>query len=60
MIPTHELRREGLSYLNRLCRNKEVHAQLITLLKGACKDKRFVDDSKVFGINLIGEGVKTK
>ena len=47
------VQREGISYLERMFKNKTVHDSLIVLLKGAVKDPRFVADSKVFGIDWI-------
>jgi hypothetical protein len=47
------VQKEGISYLERMFKNKTVHDALIVLLKGAVKDPRFVADSKVFGIDWI-------
>lgn len=47
------VQKEGISYLERMFKNKTVHDSLIVLLKGAVRDRRFLDDSKVFGIDWI-------
>ena len=47
------VQKEGISYLERMFKDKNVHASLIVLLKGAVKDPRFVADSKIFGIDWI-------
>lgn len=48
-----EVKKVGLSYLERMFKNKQVHDSLITLLKGGVKDSRFVEQSKKFGIDWI-------
>lgn len=53
IVTSREVKKEGVSYLERMFKNKQVHESLIALLKGAIKDKRFVDDSKKFGIDWI-------
>jgi hypothetical protein len=58
-----EVKKQGLQYLERMFKNKQVHESLIKLLKGAIKDERFVGDSKRFGIDWISKTItapKTK
>ncbi|TNV80922.1 hypothetical protein FGO68_gene17681 [Halteria grandinella] len=60
---TKEVKKQGLQYLERMFKNKQVHESLIKLLKGAIKDERFVGDSKRFGIDWISKTItapKTK
>jgi hypothetical protein len=60
---TKEVKKQGLSYLERMFKNKQVHDSLIKLLKGTIKDERFVSDSKRFGIDWISKTItnpKTK
>ena len=47
------VQKEGISYLERMFKNKTVHDSLIVLLKGAVRDHRFLADSKVFGVDWI-------
>ena len=47
------VQKEGISYLERMFKDKTIHDSLIVLLKGAVKDPRFVADSKIFGIDWI-------
>ena len=47
------VQKEGISYLERMFKDKTVHESLIVLLKGAVKDQRFIAESKVFGIDWI-------
>ena len=63
MVGSKEVKKEGLSYLERMFKSKAVHESLITLLKGGVKDQRFLEDSKRFGINWIEKTItaeKTK
>lgn len=53
VVGSNEVKKEGLSYLERMFKNKQVHDALIVLLKGGVKDSRFVEDSKVFGKDWI-------
>jgi len=53
IVAGKQVQKEGLSYLERMFKAKQVHQSLITLLKGAVKDSRFVDQSKRFGIDWI-------
>lgn len=63
VVGSKEVKKEGLSYLERMFKSKAVHESLITLLKGGVKDQRFLEDSKRFGINWIEKTItaeKTK
>lgn len=53
IVASKDVKREGVSYLERMFKNSQVHASLIYLLKNAVKDDRFVTDSKKFGIDWI-------
>jgi hypothetical protein len=53
VVAGKEVKKEGLNYLERMFKNKQVHDALIKLLKGGVKDERFVTDSKEFGIDWI-------
>lgn len=53
IVAGKQVQKEGLSYLERMFKAKQVHSSLITLLKGGVKDSRFVDQSKRFGIDWI-------
>lgn len=57
IICSSDVTKQGLSFLERLFKNKRVHESLIALLKGAVKDERFVQDSKGFGLNWIGRTI---
>lgn len=60
---TKEVKKQGLQYLERMFKNKQVHDALIKLLKGAIKEESFVNDSKRFGIDWISKTItapKTK
>jgi hypothetical protein len=48
-----EVQKEGISFLEKMFKDKIVHDSLIVLLKGGVKDSRFVSDSKTFGIDWI-------
>jgi hypothetical protein len=63
VVGSKEVKKEGLSYLERMFKSKGVHESLITLLKVGVKDQRFIEDSKRFGINWIEKTItaeKTK
>lgn len=47
------VQKEGISYLERMFKNKQVHDSLLVLLKGGVRDSRFIGDSKGFGIDWI-------
>lgn len=47
------MKKEGVSYLDKMFKDKQVHEALIYLLKNAVKDDRFVEDSKKYGIDWI-------
>lgn len=42
VVGSKEVKKHGLSYLERMFKNKQVHDSLITLLKGAVKDDLFI------------------
>ncbi len=42
VVASKDVQREGVSYLERMFKNKDVHSSLIYLLKNAVKDERFV------------------
>lgn len=42
VVASKDVQREGVSYLERMFKNKDVHSSLIYLLKNAVKDDRFV------------------
>jgi hypothetical protein len=46
IVASKDVKREGVSYLERMFKNSQVHDSLIYLLKNAVKDDRFVTDSK--------------
>ncbi len=57
------MEREGISYLEKMFKNKRVHDALLVLLKGGVRDSRFVAESKTFGIDWISKTItapKTK
>lgn len=58
VIATKEVKRQGLGYLERMFKNKQVHDALIVLLKGGVKDERFVSDSKEFGKEWISTTIQ--
>lgn len=63
IVACKDVKKQGLSFLERMFKNKQVHDSLIQLLKGAVKDERFVSDSKLFGIDWIAKAItnsKTK
>lgn len=53
VIASKEVKKEGISYLEKMFKNSQVHDSLIVLLKGAVKDDRFVTESKKYGIDWI-------
>ncbi len=57
IIASKEVKREGINYLERMFKNKQVHDSLLVLIKGAIKDPRFVEDSKTFGKEWITHGI---
>lgn len=60
---TRDVKKQGLQYLERMFKNKQVHDALIKLLKGAIKEESFVKESKRFGIDWISKTItapKTK
>jgi hypothetical protein len=57
IIASKEVKREGVSYLERMFKNKQVHDSLLVLIKGAIKEPSFVEDSKVFGKEWIAHGI---
>ena len=57
VVASGDVKKQGLSYLERMFKNKQVHESLIILLKGGVKDNRFVDDSKKFGIDWIAKTI---
>ena len=57
IVASKDVKKQGLSYLERMFKNKQVHDSLITLLKGGVKDERFVSDSKRFGIDWISKTI---
>ena len=63
IVGSKPVEREGISYLERMFKNKKVHEALLVLLKGGVRDPRFVADSKIFGIDWISKTItapKTK
>jgi hypothetical protein len=52
-VSSREIRKEGLTFLEKMFKNKTVHDAILYLLKNDVKDERFVQASKVYGINLI-------
>jgi len=57
IIGSNDVKKQGLSYLERMFKNKQVHESLIILLKGGVKDTRFVEDSKIFGKDWISKAI---
>ncbi|CDW77440.1 UNKNOWN [Stylonychia lemnae] len=53
IVASKDVKKEGVSYLERMFKNSQVHDSLIFLLKNAVKDDRFVTESKKFGIDWI-------
>lgn len=63
IVGSKAVEREGISYLERMFKNKTVHEALLVLLKGGVRDSRFVAESKIFGIDWISKTItasKTK
>lgn len=63
IVGSKHLQKEGISYLERMFKNKSVHEAIVVLLKGGVKDSRFIADSKIFGIDWISKTItadKTK
>jgi len=63
IVGSKPVEREGISYLERMFKNKVVHEALLVLLKGGVRDPRFVAESKTFGIDWISKTItapKTK
>lgn len=54
IVASNEVRREGLSYLERMFKHQKVHEGLIYLLKNDVRDERFVHVARDYGISLIG------
>lgn len=42
VVASKDVQKEGISYLEKMFKNKQVHDALIPLLKGAIKDDRFI------------------
>ena len=57
IVGSKHVQKEGISYLERMFKNKTVHEALIVLLKGGVRDQRFVAESKVFGIDWISKTI---
>lgn len=55
LTASQEVKKHGLSYLERMFKSKQVHEALLKLIKGGVKDERFVQDSKKFGIHWISD-----
>lgn len=53
VVAGDKIKKEGVTYLEKMFKNKQVHDSLIYLLKNGVKDDRFVSDSKVYGKNWI-------
>eukprot|EP00347_Sterkiella_histriomuscorum_P012506 403368320 len=47
------VQKEGLNFLSKLFEDAQTHEAGVLLLKNVLNDPRFVDESKVFGIDLI-------
>eukprot|EP00347_Sterkiella_histriomuscorum_P007747 403347710 len=60
VVANKDVKREGVSYLERMFKNKQIHDSLIILLKGAVKDNRFVTESKKYGIDWIGHTITSQ
>lgn len=59
VVSTKEIRKEGLTYLEKIFKHKTVHDSLLFLLKNDIKDQRFVQASRLYGIDLIQHAVQT-
>lgn len=52
MFANQEIKKEGLTFLEKMVKNKEVHNSMLYLIKNSVKDKRFIKDSREYGIDL--------
>jgi hypothetical protein len=57
ILACKDVQRQGVSYLERMFKSKQVHESLIKLLKGGVQDRRFVEQSKGFGIDWISKTI---
>jgi hypothetical protein len=57
VIASKDVKKQGLTYLEKMFKNKQVHDALIVLLKGGVKDDRFVQDSKKYGVDWITSNI---
>lgn len=57
MIPSNEIRKEGISLLEKMFKDKSVHQSVIYLLKNTVKDEKFVQEARPYGIDLVSKSV---
>lgn len=54
-----EVEQEGVRFLKRLFEDKETHEAAVILLKNVLNDPRFVEEAKVFGVDLISSIIRS-
>lgn len=53
ILTDSKVEEEGTKFLSKLLTNPETHEAAVILLKNVLKDPRFVEEGKLFGVDLL-------
>lgn len=59
VLSDKEVERDGLNFLSKLFTEPQTHEAAVILLKGVLNDPRFVEEGRLFGVDLIVNVIRT-
>lgn len=59
LLTDKEVEKEGTEFLSRLFQDHNTHEAAVILLKNVLNDPRFVQEGKVFGVDLISGVIRS-
>jgi hypothetical protein len=60
ILTDSKVEEEGTKFLSKLLTNPETHEAAVILLKNVLQDPRFVEEGRLFGVDLLTNVIRTR